>query len=107
MLVWDASKPETLNRLDQWIEQMKQDTDISNIILYLVANKIDLAEDLEDIEERQLQFANSHNITYMSKTSAKTGDGIVDVFNQIAQAVYDKRVSSEREKEEEKLNITK
>ena len=105
--MWDASKPETLNRLDQWIEQMKQDTDISNIILYLVANKIDLAEDLEDIEERQLQFANSHNITYMSKTSAKTGDGIVDVFNQIAQAVYDKRVSSEREKEEEKLNITK
>ena len=50
--MWDASKPETLNRLDQWIEQMKQDTNINNIILYLVANKIDLAENLEEIEEK-------------------------------------------------------
>lgn len=86
---------------------MKQDTDISNIILYLVANKIDLAENLEDVEERQLQFANSHNIVYMSKTSAKTGAGIAEAFDQIAQAVYDKRANSEREKEEEKLSITK
>lgn len=29
---------------------MKQDTNINNIILYLVANKIDLAENLEEIE---------------------------------------------------------
>lgn len=43
----------------------------------------------------------------MSKTSAKTGAGIADAFDQIAQAVYEKRASSEREKEEEKLDVTK
>lgn len=80
---------------------MKQDTNINNIILYLVANKMDLAENPAEIEEKQLSFANSHNIIYMSKTSAKTGTGIPEVFDQIAQAVYDKRVSSEREKEED------
>ena len=56
-------------------------------IIYLVGNKIDL-DDRQVTNEEAVTYAGLKNIKYF-ETSAKTGFGIKEVFNQLYQDIYD------------------
>ena len=79
VVVFDLSNKETYDGLHSWIESVKEDYEIPNIIV--VGNKNDL-ETFEKPEEIEIKYKDEI-LTYIP-TSAETGSGIDNLFMQIA-----------------------
>mgnify|MGYP002626750584 CR=1 FL=1 len=84
ILVYDITKQDSLDKIKNfWINDLKENI-TSDIILFLVGNKIDLLEKEEASEEDAQQFAKKMNIDLFN-ISAKENSGIDKLFNQIAK----------------------
>ncbi|KAL4482916.1 hypothetical protein ABPG74_018942 [Tetrahymena malaccensis] len=81
-LVFDVGARQTLERVEYWISELKEQVDDNNLKLILIGNKCDIDADKRQISLEQGQdFARNKNIPYF-ETSAMTGEGIVEVFRQ-------------------------
>ena len=70
---------------DSWIEQFKAALEPGTYQLFLVGNKCDLAK-REVSEEEALEMAERHGMRYF-ETSSKTGEGVEEMFEAVAEAV--------------------
>ena len=103
LLVFGVDNKKTFETLGQWIKSIEEKCDISKKVLFLVGNKIDL-KNREVTKEEALSFAKTNNIRYF-ETSAKTGDGIKEIFNLLFEEVYKKSKEIENlEKAENEQN---
>ncbi len=86
IIVYDANDVESLHNIrDIWYPFIKKHLSIDmleNTIIFIVANKIDLYKENDQYNylEEGLQLANSLGI-YFAKASAKTGEGIRELFD--------------------------
>jgi small GTP-binding protein len=81
ILVYDVTRQETLDRLEDWFNDIKSIS--PKISLILVGNKIDLSESRVISTEQGEKLAEKLNLSYV-ETSAKTGENINDAFNMLA-----------------------
>ncbi|MHA1771849.1 MAG: Rab family GTPase [Candidatus Thorarchaeota archaeon] len=91
LLVYDVTRRRTFIVLEEWLSELEKAVG-KTIPLVLVANKTDLPDRVISIEEGR-EFAESHNMPYV-ESSAKTGEGILDVFEQLAKILVDNRQKS-------------
>ncbi|CAD8176169.1 unnamed protein product [Paramecium pentaurelia] len=70
------------NVLQHWNQETCQ---LKNIKKIIIANKIDLRENDEQIEDYKLQVKESFKDCHFFSCSAKTGENIDDVFKEIAK----------------------
>ena len=87
LLVYDVNEKKTLNKIEKWINFIKENSKIDEKALILVGNKIDIDERQVTKEEGK-EFAKKYNLEYF-ETSAKTGEGIEKAFNCIYKKLYD------------------
>lgn len=76
-----------------WVKELQQHVK-DNIQLVFVANKIDMGEDKDEVIARQ--EADRVDAIYV-QASAKTGDGVAQMFDTIAEKIYN-REQAERER---------
>jgi small GTP-binding protein len=88
LLVYAVDDKKTFETLGYWIKSIEEKCDISRKVLILVGNKIDI-ENRTVKKEEALSFAKTNNIKYF-ETSAKSGDGIKEIFNLLFEEVYKK-----------------
>ena len=83
LLVFDVTEQTTYASLPKWIEYIRKDLAIACPV-FLVANKIDcpFVIDRSDISK----MASENNCTLLY-TSAKTGQGVVELFQEVANVV--------------------
>ncbi|MBD3193233.1 MAG: GTP-binding protein [Candidatus Heimdallarchaeota archaeon] len=93
ILVFDVTRPETLDNLSFWIEKVRKN--LGHIPMIIFGNKIDLRDQLESLEPEQgEEFAqkiteeSNLEIKYY-ETSAKTGENVEQAFFEIAKNMYD------------------
>ena len=87
ILVYDASQAQTFSNVRNWLKQIDQNAD-SDIMRILVANKTDLPNlEVEESEGRAL--AEQHRMEFYA-TSAKTGENVENMFEDIAFKVMTK-----------------
>ena len=84
LLVFDLNNPATLKELPNWLENIHQRE--AEFRLYLVGNKGDLEKNCDDAEIQRI-LTETHSIKYF-KVSAKTGEGINDMFTLIGKELY-------------------
>ena len=84
VLVYDVTSKTSLEGLEDWAAEIA-DKAPHNIKLIVLGNKIDLVEERCVSTQSGQEFANGLNCVYYGETSAKTGEGINDVFNKIAE----------------------
>lgn len=84
ILVYDSSVASTYQNVETWLKQIDQNAE-SDIMKVLVANKLDLPEQEVTMEEGQ-QLANHHQMEFYA-TSAKSGENVESMFEDIAQKV--------------------
>ncbi|TXT54538.1 MAG: GTPase KRas protein [Candidatus Thorarchaeota archaeon] len=85
--VYDATRPFSLDRLDDWVKRLKENASECEILF--VGNKID--ERTED--GVSLEYAQTYADTYgasVVEVSAKTGEGINEMFELAARVLLDK-----------------
>ena len=104
LLVFSVDKKVTVERIEKWIESIKSNVDITKKVLILCGNKIDI-EEREVSNEEAMKYASEKNIKYF-ETSAKTGFGIKEVFEQLYSDIYELNKSLEKSSSNEKTGET-
>jgi small GTP-binding protein len=86
--VFDLTRPASLEKLHDWINEFRDRCGENKPVL-LVGNKHDL-EELISIDEREVEeFSRSQNVIAHLKTSALTGEGVLDAFQSIIHGRID------------------
>ncbi|KAG8905924.1 hypothetical protein FRC01_008196, partial [Tulasnella sp. 417] len=100
---YDVTKPDTLQNLRKWVQQLELYVDPTPTMI-VVGNKIDLLSSAKESEQDAgapndgRNFADSIGAFKHTNTSAKSGDGVKEVFEDL---VYGIIFNEYMEKEEE------
>jgi small GTP-binding protein len=86
MVIFSVIDRNSFEKVAEWIDNIKETVQIQTKSIYLIGNKID-APNREVLNEEAFEYAKMNNLKYF-ETSAKTGHGIKEVFNQLYQDIY-------------------
>ena len=103
LLIYDVCDRKTYERIGFWMDELKQNNEIEQLYIILVGNKIDLEEKRVVTREEAEKYAEDNNINYI-EVSAKTGEGILDLFNEVTKGTMDK-VFNDQDNNEDKKKI--
>ena len=91
ILTYDITNEQSFSSIDFWIKELKYKVENENMILCLVGNKCDVSANEKKISTAKGKtFAQENNMIFY-ETSAKTGEGIKDLFVTIANKVYEQQ----------------
>jgi small GTP-binding protein len=82
LVVFDITNRTSFLNLNQWLSSFRSASS-EKAFLFLVGNKVDLDEMRAVAPEEAREWAARQKCTYF-ETSARTGDGIIDLFKQVA-----------------------
>ena len=97
LMVFSVDRAETLQKINYWLNFIDQHTNLKEKVLLLVGNKIDL-QNREVSNEEGFNFAKERKMKYF-ETSAKTGFGIKEAFQQLYKDIYDLHLSLDNKNE--------
>eukprot|EP01083_Nonionella_stella_P187202 687301_1 len=83
-VVFDCADKESFDNLQKWINEARKYEMPSNAIVYIVCNKIDTRCRVisKELATEWCETHKSNNFRYY-ETSAKSGEGIQDIFNSV------------------------
>jgi len=85
LLVYDITDIDSFRRVQTWVQELKQMVG-PNIVLAIAANKQDLRKDQAVSDAELAKYAASIGALHAG-TSAKTGEGLVEIFQALADRV--------------------
>ena len=85
IICFDVSNPKSFQSVFYWINEMNNNcnNDRSNFVLAMAGNKSDLDESQKKITFAQASEVAQENQMIYGETSAKTGEGVEDLFLEI------------------------
>ena len=104
LLVYSVNNKESLEKINIWIQNIEDFVNRKEKVLMLVGNKIDIKERTISKEEG-MAFAKERNMKYF-ETSAKTGFGIKEAFNQIFNDIYELNKKGEENQKSKNVKQT-
>ena len=91
ILTYDITNESSFASIDFWINELKYKVENENMILCLVGNKCDVSPNERKIPtSKGKNYAQENNMIFY-ETSAKTGEGVKDLFVSIANKVYEQQ----------------
>ena len=81
VVVYDITQSASLEKARNWIRELQRQADPS-IVIALCGNKSDLAARRQVTQEEAQKYAQEEGLMW-AETSAKTGDGVTDIFTRI------------------------
>lgn len=85
ILTYDIGNKQSFESIEYWIDALSEHVKTENTVLVLVGNKKDLPPMERQVEtEAGMAVAQEHGMIFM-EVSAKTGDGVNDLFNVLAE----------------------
>ncbi|KAK6199566.1 ras family-domain-containing protein [Scheffersomyces amazonensis] len=93
LCVYDITSRSSFNKAQDWIKELKRQAP-EGIVIALVGNKSDLAEDrqveadeVEEYIQQQTSEEDGNSRIITSECSAKSGEGVLEIFNSIGRAL--------------------
>ncbi|XP_018415436.1 PREDICTED: ras-related protein Rab-17 [Nanorana parkeri] len=86
MLVYDITSKETFLRAQLWLQELQKYISSEEMVIAFVGNKTDLNSERKVSLEDAQAFAEQERLLFM-ETSAKTGEGVKEVFEAIASQI--------------------
>jgi Ras-related protein Rab-5C len=84
VVVYDITQTASLEKARSWIRELQRQAD-PNIIIALCGNKADLSARRQVSQEEAQKYAEEEGLMW-GETSAKTGEGVADIFTSIGEA---------------------
>ncbi|XP_004510833.1 ras-related protein RABB1c-like [Cicer arietinum] len=88
LLVYDVTRRETFDHLDNWLKQILEDGN-EKMVVMLIGNKCDLIDNRVVTTEEGEQFARANGLIFM-ETSAKTAKNVEEIFVKSASTICNK-----------------
>lgn len=92
LVVYSVDNIESFKAIDQWIESLQESAD-PNIIIFVAGNKADLEESRAVTTQQGEEKAKQYRALF-AEVSAKTGMGVDDLFNNIANTFLERNRKS-------------
>ncbi len=89
LLMFDLTRPMTLESLDEWVEICREND--PNLPILFVGTKLDLQEDISVDDDYAKSFLDRFNLFDFIKISSKTGKNVQNTFNLITQRVLERQ----------------
>ncbi|PYI16171.1 GTPase Rab2, small G protein superfamily [Aspergillus japonicus CBS 114.51] len=93
LLVFDITRPSTFLSCTQWLQDLRQIAE-DGIVIILVGNKSDLADDGSASNQRRVtrqeaeEWCRQNSVANYVETSAKSGDNVECAFLEVADMIY-------------------
>ena len=81
VVVYDITQPSSLEKACTWIRELQRQADPS-IVIALCGNKSDLAARRQVTQEEVQKYAEEEGLMW-GESSAKTGEGVADIFTSL------------------------
>jgi small GTP-binding protein len=91
ILVFDLTNHRSFLGLEDWVAELEAREADDRVKLFVVGNKCDLAQDRVLDRAKAERFAQSHHALAYYETSAKTGDGVIELFTEVADSATVKK----------------
>jgi small GTP-binding protein len=105
VLVFDLTSLETFRALEEWTADLEATPGLRKI--FLVGNKLDLADERQVTAETAKHWAQVHGALDYFETSAKLGDGVVNLFTTVAEAITLGPTATDNHRPEPETNASK
>ena len=98
VICYDLMNKQSFESVSYWANEMQQKNNVENFIITLAGNKADLPQDqwqiTEDMVDTLKQKLNLGSDVISTKTSAKTGVGVRDLFTAIAHQIVKQKLEN-------------
>ena len=106
LLIYDIGNRKSFQRIDFWLKELKENNRIDELFVCLVGNKSDLEDKRVITTEEGESYAKSNDIPFF-EVSAKTGKGVIELFNKAIGGAMDKIIiTNEKEEGEDKVRLS-
>ena len=96
LLTFDISNKESFEHIDYWVQELKEYTGLDSLYIVLVGNKKDKEDRKVTIEEAK-NYAEENDFGGYFEVSAKTGEGINELFIDVAKGALKKIIDKNNE----------
>ena len=107
LLIFDIANKKSFERINFWYNDLKKSVNTDEVLICLVGNKLDLNDKREVAKEAAEKFSKENNMLYF-EVSAKSGEGIKELFDDATNKIMDKvlKMSQKEEDEEDKARFS-
>ena len=106
LLIFDITSEKSFHKVDFWYKDLKETVNLDVMHVCLVGNKIDLKDNRQIQKEVAQKYANENNLPYY-EVSAKSGEGIKKMFEEVTNKIMDTILKNiDNEEKEEKLKTS-
>ncbi len=88
MLVYDITKRQSFEHLEDWLEESKLHIEPHRAVFLIVGHKADMDDQRAVTTREGQQFADFHGLKFI-ETSAKTGQNVEEAFQIVTKDVYE------------------
>ena len=85
ILIYDITSIQTYENIKNWVSQVREEAS-DNIVVYIVANKIDMEEERKVPTEDGQKLADSLGYPFL-EVSAKSGENVSKIFENIVEDI--------------------
>lgn len=86
VVVYDITQPASLEKARTWIRELQRQAD-PHIVIALCGNKSDLSARRQVTQEEAQKYAEEEGLMW-GETSAKTGEGVQDIFMALGVSIF-------------------
>ena len=105
LLTFDISNKSSFEKLNFWLKDLKENSDnIDELFICLIGNKLDKEDKREVSKEEANKYARENNMPYF-EVSAKTGQGIKNLFDEVIKGAIIKMLNSTEKEDNFRLSF--
>ena len=90
--------------IEMWLKELKTHSN-PDIKIFLIGNKIDLADSRKVTEEEAIKFKDDYMLNLYMETSAKTGFNAREIFVEAARVLFKEYNQYKKVDEEKKIKL--
>ena len=91
LICYDLTNERSFESVSYWTTEMQQKNNMSNFVIALAGNKCDIPQNewqiTPEAKQKMMGSLNLNDNIIQKNTSAKTGDGVNEIFTEIAERI--------------------